>query len=341
MIFRPLRTRSDRFAAAPPPSGMIRIGIIRNPNSQRNKRLGDRLSSVVVPAGIELLRLDPRSADDVAEVVKAYGERGVTHLIVDGGDGTLRDVMSALPPAFGDRLPTLMLMSGGNANLTIQDVGGAGYGPDALQRLLGTLVTGQGARRVQRRPVELRWPDTARPPVLGFFVGAAAFHKGWKLAVGAVHDRGLLHGPAVMATMASAVWQTLAGGPTSEWQAGTTMGIGVDDEPEREGKRFVFLCTSLHRLFNGIYPFFDHGESALRWLDVDAPPQRLTRSLPALLKGRPSAWMRESGLYRSGGAQKLSLRIEGPLVVDGEAHTPGVYGRVELHAGRCSTSTHR
>lgn len=312
---------------------MIRVGLIRNPNSQRNRRLGDRLGEVVVPKSVELLRIDAGSVDDVPAVVREYGARGVTHLVVDGGDGTLREAMSALPAAFGPQLPTLMLVAGGNANLATSDVGGAGHGPEALQKLLDSLASGAEGVVNHRQPIELRWPDGARPPVLGFFVGAAAFYKGWKLALGSVHEKGFLHGPAVAVTMAGALWQTMAGGPRSDWQAGTMMGIGVDGVSEREGRRFLFLATSLHRLYNGLWPFYSHGDAPLRWLDIDAPPPRFMRSLPGLLRGRPSDWMRNSGSYRSGGAQSLALRLEAPLVVDGEAYLPGPYGGIELHAG--------
>ncbi len=310
----------------------MRVGLIRNPNSQRNRRVGDRLSEVVVPNGVALLRLDPRSADDIPGVVAEYAGRGLSHLIVDGGDGTLRDVMTALPAAFPERLPTLMLMAGGNANLATHDVGGGDHGPAALQRLLDTLAAGGGEIR-RRQPIETRWPDGSRPPVLGFFIGAAAFYRGWRLALGAVHDKGFLHGPALFVTMASALWQTLAGGRGNEWQAGVSMGIGVDGSAVEDRQRFLFLTTSLHRLFGGLWPFYDHGEAPLRWLDIDAPPPRFTRSLPGLLRGQPSRWMRESPAYRSGGAQQMALRLEAPLVIDGEAYTPGAYGEVELRAG--------
>lgn len=310
----------------------MRVGLIRNPNSQRNRRTGDRLAEVVVPAGVELIRLDPASADDVPQVVAEYAGRGLTHLIVDGGDGTLRDVMTALPAAFPEQLPTLMLMAGGNANLATNDVGGGQHGPAALQRLLDAVASGGGEIR-ERRPIRTRWPDEDRRPVLGFFVGAAAFYKGWKLALGAVHEKGFLHGPALVVTMTGALIQTLAGGRHNEWQAGTPMGIGVDDAVVAERQRFLFLCTSLHRLFGGLWPFWDHGDASLRWLDIDAPPPRFTRSLPGLLRGRPSPRMRETGAYRSGGARRIALRLEAPLVIDGEAYTPGAFGEVELSEG--------
>lgn len=313
------------------PSG-LRLGLVRNPSSQRNRL---RRARLITPErdGAPILEIEPGSKDEIAEVVAQMSRRGIDHLIVDGGDGTLRDVMSALPDAYGSRLPTLSLLSGGNANLAANDVGTPGHGPEALARLLASLHRPGAGSRVRRRPVELRWPDGSHAPVLAFFVGAAVFHRGWKLSRGTVHRRGLLHGPAVAATLASAIWKTLAGGERSDWRAGTDMSLAIDGAAAGEGRRFLFLATGLHRLYGKLWPFFDHGEQALRWLDVAAPPPRLARALPSLLRGQPRPWMRDSGAYRSGGASRIDLRLEAPLVVDGEVFSPGAYGMVELQAG--------
>lgn len=321
-------------AAAHPTAGqpVLRLGLIRNRNSQRNR---ERAEAEALPQveGIELTAIEPRSIDDLPEVVRALHAQGVRHLVVDGGDGTLREVMSALPPIYGTALPTLTLLAGGNANLTSSDVGTPGHGADALRALMHALREPDGGQRMRRRPVEVRWPDGSRAPVLGFFVGAAGFYRGWKIAVGSVRDRGFLHGAGVAVALAAAAWQALTGSSRNEWQAGQPMDVEIDGEANPEGARFLFLATSLHHLFGPLWPFFDHGEHTLRWLDVAAPPPRFALALPALLRGQPKPWMRASGAYRSGGAERIALRLESPLVIDGEAFTPGPYGVVELHSG--------
>lgn len=319
-------SRADAAGAA------VRIGLIRNRNSQRNRQRGDDVALPEVD-GVELTMIEPRSIDDLPEVVRALHAQGIRHLAIDGGDGTLREVMSALPPIYGTALPTLTLLAGGNANLTSTDVGTPGHGPEALRALMHALRKPDGGQRIRRRPVEVRWPDGSRAPVLGFFVGAAGFYRGWKIAVGSVRDRGFLHGAGVAVALAAAAWQTLTGSSKNEWQAGQPMDVEIDGEAMPEGARFLFLATSLHHLFGTLWPFFDHGERTLRWLDVAAPPPRFARALPALLRGQPKPWMRDSGAYRSGGADCIALRLESPLVIDGEAFMPGPYGLVELHSG--------
>ena len=309
-----------------------RVGVIRNPHSLRNRAARDH-DAQPAPRDIEIVEIEPRSADDLPEVVQTMSERGIRHLVVDGGDGTLRDVMSALPPAYGHALPTLTVFAGGNANLTSADVGTAGHGRAAMSALLQSLAMPGAGQITRRRPIEVRWPDGSRAPVLGFFIGAATFYRGWKLAIGGVHQRGFLHGTAVAATLATAAWKTVAGGRDNPWQVGAPMDVRIDDGLAVEGQHFLFLATSLHRLMGTLWPFYDHGERVIRWLDIDAPPPRFALALPSLLRGKARPWMRESGAYRSGGADRIQLRLESPLVVDGEAFTPGAYGVVELHAG--------
>ncbi len=316
---------------APVPDVVTRLGVIRNPTSQRNRRR----VAIKHPrhSAVELVEIEPRSKDDLPEVVEEMSQRDIRHLVVDGGDGTLRDVMTALPAAYGHALPTLTLFAGGNANLASADVGTAGHGAAAMAALLASLAQPDGGKRIRRAPIQVRWPDDSHRPVLGFFIGAAGFYHGWKLARGSVHQRGLLHGPAVAATIAAAAFKSLAGSSRNQWQSGTAMDVDVDEMPNPEGNRFLFIATSLHRLYGSLWPFFDHDERSIRWLDIAAPPPGFARALPSLLRGRPRPWLRESGAYRSGGASQLRLRLETPIVIDGEVHTPGAYGIVELHSG--------
>jgi len=67
----------------------------------------------------------------------------------------------------------------------------------------------------------------------------------------------------------------------------------------------------------GLEPFWGPGAEPLRWLDVTAPPRRLTLAAPLVAFGRPARWMTRAG-YRSGRSARLELTLEGALVVDGE-----------------------
>ena len=312
-----------------------RIGLIRNPRSQRNRVAGDAAAEPEVLSGA--VRLDqPLTAEALADTLREYRDAGIGHVVIDGGDGTLREVMSLLPAIYGASLPTLSLIASGNTNLAVADVGGFVRGPQALAQILATLYGRAPARSSERHAIEATWPDGSRPPVSGFFLGSAGYLRGWRMAHADVHRRGLWHQWGVAATVAGAAWQVITGRPDSDWQRGSPLALAVDGAAPREGARFVFLATSLDTLFMGLWPFWNQDEAGagpLRWLDIDAPPPRFARHLRALLRGQPTAWMRASGAYRSGRARTLTLRLQEDLVIDGEAYPPGADGRIELRAG--------
>ncbi|MCK9193622.1 MAG: hypothetical protein M0P19_07090 [Nevskia sp.] len=314
----------------------IRIGVIRNPQSQRNRKnpRGYAAAAVTTPANIQLAIVEPASPQDLPQVLVGFAQSRINHVVVDGGDGTLRDVLSLLPAIYGAKLPKITVFAGGNANLAAADIGVKGHGARALQQLLTALARTDGGRYERRHMLMAHWPDGSHAPVMGFFAGTAGFYRGWKMAMGPVSRRGLLHGPAVAVTMLGALWQTVAGSHGNVWKSGAPMVIGIDDGAPGEGARFLFLATSLHRMYGSLWPFFDHGDAVLRWLDIDAHAPRLGRALLSLLRGRPLPWLRASGAYRSGGAQqRITLRLTEPLVVDGEAYAPGADGLIELRPG--------
>ncbi len=60
----------------------------------------------------------------------------------------------------------------------------------------------------------------------------------------------------------------------------------------------------------------------MKLLDIDAPPKRLHAALPALFKGRETPWLAAAG-YRRADVERLAIRSEFPLVIDGEVFQGG------------------
>ncbi len=306
-------------------------GVIRNPRSQRNR--ARPLQEKPLPAGVTLAM--PFTPAALAETLQEFAAQGIRHLMIDGGDGTLRDVLGALPAAYGEHWPTIALCASGNTNLAAGDVGSFARGPDAIARWHDCLSGRSPARVTLRRPIEVRWPDGSREPVFGFFVGCANYARGVQMATGAVREKGFFHGWAVSATIAGAAWRVLAGGKDNDWQRGSPLTLAIDDAAAFSAPRFVLLVTSLERLLLGLWPFWSAAEAAgpLRWLDILAPAPRFGRALPALLRGRPRPWMLAGGAYRSGRAAELRLTLSEPLIIDGEPFAPDACGQLLLQAG--------
>lgn len=310
---------------------MTLAGVIRNPRSQRNK--ARPLMEHSLPAGVTVQV--PATPEALASTVQAFAEQGIRHLMIDGGDGTLRDVLGALPAAYGRDWPTIALCASGNTNLAAGDVGSFARGPDAIARWHDTLTGKSPARISTRQPIEVCWTDGSRPPVFGFFVGCANYARAVAMATGTMRDKGFFHGWAVSATIAGAAWRVLAGGKDNDWQRGSAVAVAIDDGAAVSTPRFVVLATSLDKLLLGLWPFWSAkgAAGALHWLDIDAPAPGFGRALPALLRGKPSAAALATGAYRSGRAARITLTMDEPLIIDGEPFAPDANGQLTLQAG--------
>ncbi|GLK80315.1 diacylglycerol kinase family protein [Methylopila turkensis] len=301
---------------------MPKLGVVANGRSWRNARAK---RAPAAPPGV---------AFEAPETIAGYGpamvrmrEAGVDVLAVAGGDGTLRDVLSALGPAYGDTLPEIALAPLGKTNAAAGDVGSVGHGPDALARLSAALASGAPFKRAVRRPLEV----TADGRTLqGFVFGFGAFERATRLVNERVHSRGLAQRLGVAVGIAAAVRAALSGAERAEWRAGVPAAIGPDGAEADERAAFFFLATTLDKLMLGLWPFWGEGDGAIDHLVADAPPPRLASALLPIGRGRPRPWMRES--YRSGRSDALSIGLRAPFIMDGDTFRPGADGRVELRA---------
>lgn len=304
----------------------MRAGLIHNPRSQRNRR-GEPLR---IPP--ELPHASPATQAELLDVLREFAAQEIDLVIVSGGDGTLREVTSLLPQAYGERLPRLSLLAAGNANVVAADVGTAGSGNAALEQVVKAVRDDRFSRREIRPLLRVRWPGLATSPVLGFVAGAAVLTRATRHANEKVLTHGVTHKASVLVTVLNAVWRAARGRPG--WLGAEAMEIAIDNADALVGARFLFFSTTLHKLMLGFWPFWG-GEGSiapLRYLDIGSPPRRLWRSLWRLLHGRPSAFMLANG-YRSGRAGCIRIRCPDPLIIDGEVFEPGADALVELDVG--------
>ena len=290
----------------------MRVGLIRNPKSHRN--LG-RARAQPLPAGV--MGAEPDSQEDLREALAAFAEAKVEALAIEGGDGTVRDILSLLPDLF-ETPPMLAVYPLGKTNVLARDLGP----PPRLPALAAGI-----ARPTQRRPLELTWPDGEHAPVRGFILGAAAYRRATEMSR-QVNRAGVFQTASVALTLALALNRALTGRPDNEWRAGEEIAVAVDGGPPNGGRRFLLLASTLDRLPLGAKPFGAAPEG-LGWLDIEAPARRLSAMLWPVLRGRDDPRLGPLG-YRRGGAQRLSLGLSQPFIVDGELFPAG---RVDVALG--------
>lgn len=301
---------------------MSMLGIVSNRFSDGNG--GRSMIADHALAQPDVLFAAPDDLAALPQVLADFAARGVSVVAVDGGDGTVRDVLSALPAAFGDDWPAIAVMPSGKTNLIARDVG-AFAGLAGLNRLL-TLIRNDlnGVVWSERRSLEVTWRDDPQRVVHGLFFGAGIFTHATRMVGEWAHQRGIKQRSAVALTIARIFWESWRG-PNAA--TGTIMAL--DHGPERP--RFLVLATTLHQLMLGFWPFPPGGSGDLHWLDIQSPPRRLARALWAAWRGSLTACPALG--YEGGRSRELNIELTEAFVVDGELYEPGP-GGITLRAGR-------
>lgn len=289
---------------------MMRPGVVRNPRSHANRH-GDRRR----PPGV--LWAEPHGREALLEELKRFAAAGVNLVIVDGGDGTIRDVLSLIPAAFGQAHPVLAILASGKTNILALDLGG---GPGWTLEAVLRKAREDAPALMGRPPLEVSWADPAQPPVRGFILGLGAFTRATEMSQ-RVNRMGAYHGLSVGLTLAGATMGALFGGDQAGWRRGVPAIAAIDDEAPVAGHRFALLATTLKRLPFGLKPF-GPPRDGMKVLDVDAPPKGLALALPTVLAGRGDRRLARKG-YRRRDAQSLTLDVAEGVVIDGERFPGG------------------
>ncbi|HEX7943673.1 MAG TPA: diacylglycerol kinase family protein [Phenylobacterium sp.] len=286
---------------------MIRAGVIWNQRSHRNKGAGR------APLPEDVLDIVPEQESELFAGLRRLAAEGVELVVIDGGDGTVREVLTRLPEAYGGRYPMLAIVPNGKTNALALDLGvplGA-----SLEDILAAARAGK--RPKKRHCLEVLRPGQALPERRGFLFGLGAFVRATELAQ-RNHDRGLFDNAAVGITLLGAVRRTLFGGSDEPWRRGESVALSFAGE-RRDW--FLVLASTYKRFPLGLKPFGEPHEG-LKVLSVEAPPRRLVRAVPAILQGRSPPWLARDG-YRRDDVEAFDLDFPGGFVLDGEVFEGG------------------
>ena len=312
---RPVSGRAYRTGAMP---GLV--GLIRNPRSRHN--VGASPPLVYRP---NVISEAPATREALRDTLAMFAARGIDLLVVDGGDGTIRDVLTCAGDSFGARWPDIAILPSGKTNALGIDLGvPAGWTLDAA---MDTAVRGH---TIQRSPVEIVHRDVARPRVRGFLLGAGGFVDATELAQH-THRAGAFNGLAVGLALAGAIGSTLFGRADNRWRRGSRMALRYSDDArplhgaatDSDTARYMMLASTLERMPAGLKPF-GRPRAGLKSLVVDAPPRGLATSVPFLLAGHEGAWLEDRGYHRID-ASAFDVELDAGFILDGETFPGGAY----------------
>lgn len=300
----------------------IRTGIICNPKSHRNRSSVEATRPFVSGT---VLAATPRTQAELAEVLTDFARAGIELLVIDGGDGTIRDVLTQAAKVWatentGAPCPRVAIVPSGKTNALALDLGI----PDdwTLDKALAAARDG-GVKL--RSPVEVERTDTGQR-LRGFLFGAGAFVQATALAQ-RTHRAGAFKGVAVGLALGWAILQTLFGRASGEWRSGDRMrlryadGTDAGDQTATDRNRYILLACTLKRMPLGVRPF-GTPRDGMKTLLVDAPPRRLAAAAPLIVAGTPARWLAGAGYHRID-TESLAVTIESGFILDGEVYPGG------------------
>ena len=304
------------------------VGVIYNPRSHRN--LGADFDCGICP---HVHIAQPRERGQLPLALAEFAEKGIDLLVISGGDGTVRDVLTSGQTVFGDDWPVIAVLPKGKTNALTVDLGV----PDdwSLQDAIDALDHGS---RIYRRPMNVSALDThdragAASRVAGFILGAGAFTKATQAGQSA-HRLGAFNAMVVAVTGIWALLQSLFATRSNAWRMGTRMriGLGIADAPMAHSghgdpaMRQLLFASTLERLPAGIRPF-GALRSGLKLVAIDQISRRTTALIPLMLLGKIRGPLRPRGIHQLAVTQ-FSMSTGDQFILDGEAFPAGDY-RIE------------
>lgn len=301
------------------------VGVIYNPRSHRN--LGADFDCGLCP---HVHIAQPRARAQLPEALAEFAARGIDLLVINGGDGTVRDVLTCGQAIFGNDWPAIAVLPKGKTNALTVDLGI----PDdwSLQDAIDALDHG---KRIRRRPMAVSALDEPGKAVgvsrvAGFILGAGAFATATRAGQSA-HKLGAFDSMVVAVTAVWALLQSLFASRANPWRRGARMriGLGSANAPLAHSghgdpaMRQLLFASTLERLPAGIRPF-GALRTGLKLVAVDQISRRTTALVPLVAMGKLRDGLRQRGIHQLTTSQ-FTLAIDDQFILDGEAFPAGEY----------------
>lgn len=306
-------------------NGVIRIGLLSNPESGRNKR---HFSSFrrLFQSHPQLFHEEAVTPDEIRHALAGLADHAVNLLLINGGDGTIQAALNAL---MNDRafsiMPRLAVLPAGTANMIAGDVGLGPYGPGTVEKLLVLRESlGSDLPLTRRHLLRLKFPD-GRSPLYGMFFGAGAIYFGTQLGRQTKQSVGRLGEWGAGLILAKFLLALATG--SKRGLHPVSVRVSVDGMDGGDQEYLVLFVTSLERLFLGMKPFWNPKPGPLHYTGLTVPYRYLWRLLPMLLRGKRHPYAIKENGYDSQNPREIRLHLTSGFVLDGEVYNPPVHDR--------------
>lgn len=319
---------TDRTASTIPARG-LRMGVIVNPASSRNRAHAAALQAAISRCPATIVRAAP-TAQDTAHMIREMLATGIDVLAVAGGDGTLQQAFATLLAKPTCPLPMIAVLPGGTTNMIGQDVGARHAAAAQLDALTQGMAQPGATLRLHRRRLMALQTSATAAAAYGLFLGAAGIVQGTLLSRRSVDRIGMRDSAGPLTGLLSLVGPMLLGRNPVRAVDAT---VYLDGTALPYNRYLVLAASTLQRLSLGINPFWGTGPGPIRATLVREHPHRLARVLWPALRGRPHPDLTSDNGYVSRNVTEIEIEIGERVVLDGEFHQAAAGDRLRVSAG--------
>jgi diacylglycerol kinase (ATP) len=295
----------------------LKVGVLTNPYSGGNKNGGTAVRQIL-SQWPDILHLEPETPHHISTALSDFSRAGTELIIINGGDGTIQQTLTALGSKnLFDKPPLLALLLAGTTSMLPRDVGVTGSPSSALQQILTWAQATNNKMTVSTRPI-LKVERNSEPPLLGMFFGAGAICEGIK----AFHSRDNPMGwrGQVMPALTMIRFLTAIFRKNHDRLPPLVNKAVLDGRQADTRTDLLVLVSTLKRLFLGMRPYWGEEEAPLRYTAVSSEPKYLLRVLSSLFSNRKNRYATLANGYSSHNVQRIELEMMGDFTLDGELY---------------------
>ena len=299
----------------------FRLGVLSNPNSGGNRK-GLAAVGQALQHQADALHREAVTVADTAAALVEFMRNGVDLVAVNGGDGTIQTVLTALFDRNPyEQIPLLAVLRAGTDSIIARDIGIRGSRDRGLRKLIdwsrkpdnsGTLVT---------RPVIRLQSSLLQHPLYGMIFGAAIIYQGILFCRRNIHTMGVTGALAPSLTLA----RFLLGVIRRNHQYATPAPVTIElDQTSQIRKEFLMvLVSTTERFFLGLRPYWGTETAPLHFTAIADRAQHLMRVLPSMARGQRCRLRTPENGYFSHNINEVRLELNSGFMLDGELHPVG------------------
>lgn len=319
-----------------PPDKMLRVGVVSNPHSGGNRKGLGAVRNILNRHPNSLHREAQTLADTVA-VLEEFERNEIDLVAINGGDGTIQTVLTALffcKPFI--RMPLLALLHGGTDSSIAKDAGIRGSRDRGLNKLMNWMDTREGTWEIVRRPIMKVEISSYPQPLYSMIFGAAIIYQAIKFCHQDIYTRGLRGRLATGLTLARYLLGIIQ--KDRAYREAIPMSIYLDQRSCLKDDFMLVLITTVERLLFGLRPFWGIENAPLHVTLIHARPEHLINVLSLLACGKASRYRIPENGYLSYNASEVRLQVTGGFTLDGELHLPASSNEniIITHGGQAS-----